>query len=114
MTWSGHWADWLQPRMKRAVKARRRMDGLPPGGFPRWTFHGFRHTMATHLREDLAVSPDVVSLLLGHSVAGPAVSRIYNRADLLHERRAALDAWARWLEGLKPETPAAVIPFRRR
>jgi integrase len=68
---------------------------------PRWTIHGFRHTIGTHMREDLKVPSDVVSLILGHKVSGPAVTRIYNRAELLPERRAALSRWADWLDRIK-------------
>jgi integrase len=67
----------------------------------RWTIHGFRHTIGTHMREDLRVPGDVVSLILGHKVAGPAVTRIYNRAELLPERRAALTKWADWLDHIQ-------------
>lgn len=115
MTWTGRWRTWLRVRVARAVRARRRRAGLAGGGVPRWTIHGLRHTMATHLREDLAVPPDVVSLLLGHTLAGPRASRIYDRAQLLAERRRALEAWAEWLEGLSAPTgaPGRVIAFRR-
>ena len=64
----------------------------------RWRVHDLRHSAATHLREDLGASSEVVSLLLGHTPPGPRVSRIYNRAELLPERRAALVAWAAWLD----------------
>ncbi len=81
-----------------------------------WKVHGFRHTAATHLREDLAVSWEVVSALLGHTPPGPRVSRVYNRAELLPERRAALVAWGAWLDNLQAEEPkrADVQPIRRR
>ena len=68
------------------------------GPMPRWTIHNLRHTIGTHLRETFGVSSEVVSLILGHTPPGSRVSRVYNRADLLQERRAALVAWADWLE----------------
>jgi integrase len=97
MGWSGTWRSWLRRRLARALNARRRVAGLGPVAVPRWRTHDLRHAAATHLREDLGVRPDVVSLLLSHAPAGPSVSRIYNRAELLAERRAALEAWALWL-----------------
>ena len=77
------------------------------------TVHGLRHSLATHLREDLAIPPDVVSLILGHAVQGPAVSRIYDRAQRLGERRRALEAWAAWLERLQraPEDRGRMLRF---
>jgi integrase len=70
---------------------------------PRWTLHNLRHTIATHLRERLRVSADVVSLLLSHTPEGPRVTRTYLRAKLLPERRAALEAWEGWLETLRED-----------
>lgn len=70
---------------------------------PRWTIHNLRHSLASHMREDLGIRADVVSLILGHAVAeGAAVTRVYDRAQLLKERRAALQEWATWLDQLQP------------
>lgn len=79
----------------------------------RWTVHGLRHTLATHLREDLEVAPDIVSLILGHVIRGPQASRVYDRAERLPERRRALEAWARWLEALQrpSEGPGRILTF---
>jgi hypothetical protein len=55
--------------------------------------------------EDLGVSQHVVSLILAHAPGGPAVTRIYNRAELLEERRRALRLWARWLDDLMAPGP---------
>jgi integrase len=68
---------------------------------PRWTIHGIRHTVATHMREDLKIQREVVSLVLGHTLAGPTATRIYDRSEMLPERRAALTAWADWLRALQ-------------
>ena len=76
----------------------------------RWTIHGLRHTIATHLRADLGVSTEVISLILGHTPPGPRVTRIYNRADLLPERAAALAAWAGWIEN----AASREAPMRRK
>lgn len=82
----------------------------------RWRVHDLRHTAATHLREDLGVSSEIVSHLLGHTPPGARVSRIYNRAELLPERRAALVAWGAWLERLAADQPkgADIRPMKRR
>lgn len=96
----------------------------------RWRVHDLRSAIATHLRERFRVSSDVVSLLLGHTPQGPRVTRVYLRAELLPERRAALVAWGAWLTQLREqrraeesaraagETPkkrgAKVLPHARR
>ncbi len=113
MRWPHYWYVWLRTRVARTLNARRRREGLPKEAVPRWTIHSFRHSIATHLREDLAVTPDVVSLILGHAVGGPRVSRIYDRAERLPERRRALEAWATWLEALQrpSEGPGRILRF---
>jgi len=83
---------------------------------PRWKVHGIRHTIATHLRADLGVSSEVVSLILGHTPPGPRVTRTYNRADLLPERAVALAAWARWIDSVasgRRRRPAKIISLGR-
>lgn len=82
---------------------------------PRWTIHNLRHTAATQLREQLGVTRDVVSLLLGHTAPGATVTGIYDRAELLPERRNALVAWAAWLDQLwatQASPGARVLPMR--
>jgi integrase len=80
----------------------------------RWKLHGLRHTIATHMTEDLRVEENVVSLILGHAVSGPSVSRVYNRAERLAERRAALVAWGSWVDAVAEGKPGAtVLPMVR-
>jgi integrase len=106
MTWSSRFISEFR------VKANQ----LCGSEMPRWTIHGFRHTIATHLRADLRVSSEVVSLILGHTPPGPRVTRIYNRADLLPERASALAAWARWIESVSSgnHRHRKVVPLGRR
>lgn len=94
LTWSSAFVGTL----------RDTMDGRLGAPAPRWTIHNLRHTIGTHMREDLGVRADIVAMILGHAVAGAAVTRVYDRAELLTERRAALEAWATWVE--KISTPA--------
>jgi integrase len=65
-----------------------------------WTIHNLRHTVATHMAEDLGVPTDVISLVLAHRPPGAPVSMVYNRAERLAERRDALTRWAVWVERL--------------
>ncbi len=77
MTWSSRFISEL----------RTKTNELHGAEMARWTIHGLRHTIATHLRADLGVSSEVVSLILGHTPPGPRVTRIYNRADLAARTR---------------------------
>ena len=54
----------------------------------------------------------VVEAVLNHasgSVSG--VAAIYNRHDYAAEKRAALEAWGRYVLGLVAERPANVVPL---
>jgi integrase len=113
MTWSRSWVTWLRRRVEGTLNARRRRAGLPRQAVPRWTIHNLRHSVATHMREDLGVAPDIVSLLLGHTIPGASVTRVYDRSQRLGERRAALLAWTAWLAALGGAQEAGrVLPFK--
>lgn len=111
--WSSRYRDQLKTRVARTMAAWRRLKELKPEKMRPWKIHSLRHSMATHMREDLGIASDVVSLALGHAVPGAPVTRVYDRADRLGERRAALEAWAGWLSSLGlPREPGRVIEGR--
>ncbi len=59
-----------------------------------WVIHDLRRTCATEMAE-LGASRDVVELILNHrSGSRSGVAAIYNRSELLSERRIALNNWA--------------------
>lgn len=61
---------------------------------PDWRFHDFRRAGVTALA-DMGFAPHVCDRLLNHitgSIQG--VAAVYQRAEFLTERKAALDAWA--------------------
>lgn len=60
--------------------------------------HGFRALFSTYWHESLEPN-DVIELCLAHSV-GSKVSRVYNRALLLDERRRLLQRWADLIDNL--------------
>ena len=56
----------------------------------------------------------MVALILGHQQRGGSQATVvYGRAELLPERRAALVAWAAWLEQVRngEERGARVLPM---
>jgi integrase len=123
MSWSSRYVSELQIAMGTAwLKAAEEPIPLTKDDepdkeklalvIPRWTIHNLRHTIATHLREDLGIRSDVVSLLLGHTPEGPRITRTYLRAPLLPERRVALVAWAAWLDGLRDAKAGKLLSWK--
>ncbi len=108
MTWDSHFIALLKDTVDRIHGSK-----LEP-----WKAHGFRASIATNSRERLKVSGDVVGAILGHKKPGASATRIYDRSELLDEKRAALVAWAAWLDeikGAKAEAHGAkVLPMRAR
>ncbi len=79
---------------------------------PRWTLHDLRRTAASNMAR-LNFPPHVVGAVLGHSPgATQGITAIYNRYSYSDEKRAALSAWARWLDQLMSgEGDANVVPI---
>lgn len=106
-------SKWIR-RLKAATiwQLRRELGHGRRAAMKRWKVHNLRHTMATHMREDLRVDRNVVGLLLAHEqTGGGRATRIYDRAELLPERRAALVAWGAWVESMAAGQPARVLPM---
>jgi integrase len=92
--------------------AKRRLDALM-GSPPPWRVHDLRRTAVTGM-VDLGIPPHVVELIVNH-VGGTrgGVAGVYNRSELLEERRTALARWAAHVEGLVSNRPGNVTPIRR-
>jgi integrase len=93
-------------------RAKARLDAAM--GVTGWRLHDLRRTFVTHLAE-LGVRPDVIELAVNH-VSGlrGGVAGVYNRSELLPERRAAMQRWADHVAGLVSGKAAKVTPLRRR
>jgi integrase len=70
------------------------------------TGHGFRAVARTILDEVLGVRPDFIEHQLAHAVRDPN-GRAYNRTAHLAERRAMMQQWSDYLDGLKAGTVAS-------
>lgn len=70
--------------------------GAEPQAMPGWRFHDFRRSAVTWLA-GAGFPPHVCDKLLNHvATTGLSdVARVYQRAQFLPERKAALEAWAR-------------------
>lgn len=79
--------------------AKRRLDEA--SGVTGWTLHDLRRSFATHCTEKLGLSPVVIDKILNHqSGAVRGVAAVYQRGQYLEERRVAMEAWGRWVEGV--------------
>lgn len=65
-----------------------------------WILHDLRRTATTGMAR-LRIAPHVVDRILNHTSGTiRGVARVYNRFDYADERRTALEAWGRYVEGL--------------
>lgn len=80
-----------------------------PVEIPHWTFHDLRRTAATGMAR-LGIPVRVTEAVLNHvsGTAGGIVS-VYQRHDYADEKRAALDAWARFVGDLVQGTADNVV-----
>lgn len=78
-------------------------------GIPHGSPHDFRRTGATTLTDEkYGFTRFIVSKVLGHRVRdGAKVTEIYDLNEYLPQKRAALDAWAKHVMGLKPQAKSA-------
>jgi len=76
-----------------------------------WTPHDLRRTMATRMG-DLGVRPDVIERCLNHRPEG--IAAVYQRSDLMPERRAAFVAWGDKLDALMRSAASNVTPIAKR
>lgn len=68
--------------------------------FPAWKFHDLRRTAATGMQR-LAIPPHITEAVLNHkSGTIRGVAAVYSRYDYADEKRAALDAWAKFLAAI--------------
>lgn len=80
---------------------------------PNWTLHDLRRTAATGMAR-LKIAPHVVDRVLNHTSGTiRGVAAVYNRFAYLDERRAALEAWGRYVDNLIGPTPVNVVTIRR-
>ncbi len=75
-----------------------------------WVFHDLRRTFTTHAAEVLKVPPHVADKILSHkSGTIKGVQAVYQKAQFLDEREAALNAWGNYVEALVTEKTANVV-----
>jgi integrase len=85
----------VKSRLDARITAEREEAAADPRVLSGWTMHDFRRAGVTALA-GMGFPPHVCDKLLNHvsgSIRG--VAAVYQRAEFLTERKAALDAWAR-------------------
>ncbi len=94
---------WLFPNNRRpndvmaATTVNRALESMGYGS-GEVTAHDFRATASTRLHE-MGLRSDLIELQLAH-VERNRAKAAYNHADHLAERRAMMQAWADWLDGV--------------
>ena len=101
-------------RLDRAVLEAARMECGEGATIAPWRLHDLRRTFVTGLAE-LGIRPDVIELTVNH-VSGTrnGIAGIYNKSELLVERRAALERWAAHIHGLVSDSASKVITLPRK
>lgn len=96
-------------RLAAAMEAVAEKEHGEPVQIPRWTWHDLRRTAATRMAK-LGTPAEVVEAALNHvsgKVAG--VAGVYNHHSYDDEKRAALDAWGRYVLALVEGRPNNVV-----
>ena len=71
--------------------------------------HDLRRTATTGMAR-LGIAPHVVDKVLNHTAGTiSGVAAVYNRFEYLDERKAALEAWGRFVETLVRPTQSNVV-----
>lgn len=98
--------DRKRPMSEAAINAALRRLGYDTR--TEITGHGFRAMARTILHEELEQKPEVIEHQLAHAVPDN-LGGAYNRTKFIKERRAMMQKWADYLEGIK--AGAQIIPI---
>jgi integrase len=104
-----------QDRLFATFSASRYMDDLRgklPADMEHWSLHDLRRSFSTHANELGLAPPHIVDCAMGHMV-GNRVSKTYNRAVYIDERRQLMDVWGQHIADLVADQKRKVIPMRR-
>jgi integrase len=83
--------------LDESIAAARKVAGLKKP-MPAWTIHDLRRTFVTHALDKRLAQPHVVEACVNHVSGHKAgVAGVYNRAAYAEEKRAALDAWGKYV-----------------
>jgi integrase len=104
----------MKRRLDAAMLAITRKERSAHFTIPPWRLHDLRRTAVTGMAE-LGVPPHVVELVVNHISGHRAgVAGTYNKAELIDDRREALERWANHLTGLIAPKSDKVVRLPRR
>jgi integrase len=100
-----------EQRLGRPLKDEE--EPMPEDRPQAWTLHDLRRSLVTYMadREELGIEPHIIEAVVGH-VSGHkgGVAGTYNRAAYREQKKAALQAWANWLEAtVEGQAPASNV-----
>jgi integrase len=104
-----------QDRLFASFSASRYMDDFRaklPADMEHWTLHDLRRSFSTHANEQGMAPPHIIDCAMGH-IVGNKVSRTYNRALYIAERRQLMDIWAQHIADLVAGRKRKVLPFAK-
>jgi integrase len=94
-------------------KIKRNLDQAMGNPSSPFRLHDLRRSAVTGMAE-LGIRPDVIELCVNHvSGSRGGIAGVYNKSELLPERREALERWARHVQGLVTGETAEVVPIKR-
>jgi integrase len=99
-------------RLDKAMLAVAREDGSTT--IKPFRLHDLRRCAVTGMAE-LGIRPDVIELTVNHvSGSRGGIAGVYNRSELMDERKAALERWASHVGGLVSGRPVKVVSLKQR
>jgi integrase len=100
---------------KGKARIAARMEELAGHEIAPWSLHDLRRTTASGMA-GIGIAPHVIDRVLNHSSGViKGIAKVYNRFEYINERKLALGAWSRHVEGLLDPAPADnVAEFPRR
>ena len=106
----GPFSGWssAKDRLDQRIAAARKQAGRKP--MADWSPHDLRRTMRTGLAK-LKVAPHVAEACINHLPS--TLVQTYDRHPYEAEKRQALDAWARYVKKLVPDSPSNVVKIAR-
>jgi integrase len=118
---SGETSVWVNDKVKKRLDAgmlftlqemaRERGDNPDKVKLPPWVNHDLRRTVRSRLSE-LRIDADVAEAILAHKK--PGIRGVYDRYELLDEKRHALELWATRLRSItQPESNVVEIAGAR-
>jgi integrase len=100
-------------RLRREMLKVARAERGAGVNIPELRLHDARRSVVTGMAE-LGIRPDIIELAVNHvSGARGGIAGVYNRSEMLAERREALKRWAKHVAGIVEQRPANVTALRR-